>query len=431
VSLAERRGLRLFTLSVLFLAQGIPWGFMAITLPSYVTERLPAHGFDDTAVAAVVGSLVAYSTLPYTYKFIWGPLMDSVTIPRFGRRRPWIILAQTLMALTIAALLFIDPLANTGALLALVLVHTTCNAMQNVAVDALAIELLAPEERGRANGIMYGMKYLGGAIGGLGLATVIEYEGLQVAIAVQAAILLAITAVPLLVKERAGAPPPKPPVAEVMKLLGRLGRLRSIRRTALLMFVQYVGGGMLSAIAFGLFLNHLGWDDVGYTQFAGGPALVFGAAGSMCGGFLADKVGRKQLAATASASLATVWIAFSLGHSWWQHDPIQYALLVVEPMLQGAMTASLFTLCMDTSLPRTAATQYVAYTSLMNLGTTLGAKVLGHRALSHWDYNGVYLAAGLAQLAGLALLPFIATGEAREQLDHSAPTASVSSKPTE
>ena len=39
VSLAERRWLRLFTLCVLYVAQGIPWGFMATTLPGYLTEH--------------------------------------------------------------------------------------------------------------------------------------------------------------------------------------------------------------------------------------------------------------------------------------------------------------------------------------------------------------------------------------------------------
>jgi MFS family permease len=174
---------------------------------------------------------------------------------------------------------------------------------------------------------------------------------------------------------------------------------------------------MLSGIAFVLFINHLGWDDTTYTQFAGGPALVSGAAGSALGGYLADKIGRKKLAALGSGAMASLWLAFALVHAWWHYDSLQYALLVIEPFTQGAMTAALFTLCMDTSLPRTAATQYVTYTSLMNLGTTLGAKALSHRALVWWDYRGIYLAAGLVQLVGLAILPFIDAREARRQLD--------------
>ena len=35
MSLAERRGLRMFTLCVLYCAQGIPWGFITVTLVAY------------------------------------------------------------------------------------------------------------------------------------------------------------------------------------------------------------------------------------------------------------------------------------------------------------------------------------------------------------------------------------------------------------
>src|SRR5207245_1657090 len=142
-----------------------------------------------------------------------------------------------------------------------------------------------------------------------------------------------------------------------------------IRLTCVVMLTQYLAGGMLSAVGFPLFMNRLGWSDVDYVQFVGGPALLVGAAGSALGGFVADKVGHRRLAAIASASLAATWIGFALAQAWRHVPAVGYVLLVLEPLAQGAMTASLSTLCMDTSLPRTAATQYVAYTSLMNLAT--------------------------------------------------------------
>ena len=76
MSLAERRWLRLFTLCVLYVAQGIPWGFMATTLPAYLAK----HGVKD------IGAVMAMTTLPYSFKWIWGPIIDAFTIPRFGRR---------------------------------------------------------------------------------------------------------------------------------------------------------------------------------------------------------------------------------------------------------------------------------------------------------------------------------------------------------
>jgi PAT family beta-lactamase induction signal transducer AmpG len=414
VSLAERRGLRLFTLSVLFFAQGIPWGFMAITLPAYLTDQLAARHVDDATIGGIVADLVAYTTLPFAFKFVWGPVMDSFTIPRLGRRRPWIVLAQTLMALTVAALLVIDDLAaSVDLLLALVLVHTICNAMQNVAVDALAIDLLAPDERGRANGLMYGAKYAGGAVGAAGLGFVVAHAGLRTAIVIQAIALVAIALVPLLVRE-SSTPATRPELRVIARTLAGLAKLRSVQLTSVLMFVQYVAGGMLSGIAPVLFIKQLGWSDDAYSEFAGGPALLCGAAGASLGGWLADRVGHRRLAAVASASMASVWLLFALAKALW--SDVGYVLLVLEPMAQGAMTAALLTLCMDTSLPRTGATQYVAYASLLNLGTTVGAKFLSRRALEGLGYQGIYLAAGAVQLAGIVLLRFIDPEQARREL---------------
>ena len=50
----------------------------------------------------------------------------------------------------------------------MIFAHTVFNALQNVAVDGLAIDLLDRSERGKASGMMYGAKYLGGAAGSAG-----------------------------------------------------------------------------------------------------------------------------------------------------------------------------------------------------------------------------------------------------------------------
>jgi len=160
VSLATQRHLRLATLCALYVAQGIPWGFMATTLPAYLTTQGLDMGF--------VTATLSFTTLPYTFKWIWGPIIDRFTIPSLGRRRPWIIFAQGMMAVTVIAMIAIPDLRIDIRLLAwMILIHTVFNALQDVAVDALAVDLLGDKERGIANGLMYGSKYAGGAVGGV------------------------------------------------------------------------------------------------------------------------------------------------------------------------------------------------------------------------------------------------------------------------
>src|SRR5689334_20843309 len=108
---------------------------MATTLPAYLTSK----GLDAGFVAATL----SFTTLPYSFKWIWGPIIDRFTFPAWGRRRPWIIFAQAMMALTLVALVAFDLTVQIKLLAWMILIHTVFNALQDVAVDALAVDLLA------------------------------------------------------------------------------------------------------------------------------------------------------------------------------------------------------------------------------------------------------------------------------------------------
>ncbi len=408
MSLAERRGLRLFVFSAMFFAQGIGWSFMAIEIPAYIGAR--------GMTLAATGTVLAITVLPYAFKWVWGPLMDAFTIERFGRRRPWLIFSQAMMALSAAALLAVDDfVGNFDLLLGVMLVHTIFNAMQNVAVDALALDLLLPSERGRANGIMYGSKYAGGLAGAAGMATLIEYAGMRWALAAMVAVLAAITLVPLLVREHSEPPPPRRQLAEIVGSLGKIARLRSVQLAALLMLVQNIAGGMLAAVSPVLFTQQLRWEDTEYSQIAGGPGLAAGFVGSLLAGFLADKVGHKRLAALAVGALAVLWAGFALGEPLWTSRAFTYPLFVLEPFTQSMMIVALWSVCMDTTTKRTSTTQFALYTSLMNASTLIGTKLLAGHASAWWEYRGMYLVAGAIQIAALALVPLIDPDQARSR----------------
>ena len=77
-----------------------------------------------------------------------------------------------MMAITLAALLLLGNFGDHVEMCRRIFVHTVFNALQNVAVDGLhEIDLLDKSERGRASGIMYGSKYLGGMAGSAGSAS--------------------------------------------------------------------------------------------------------------------------------------------------------------------------------------------------------------------------------------------------------------------
>jgi PAT family beta-lactamase induction signal transducer AmpG len=416
VSLAERRWLRLFTLCVLYVAQGIPWGFMATTLPPYLAER----GVN----AESVGMVLAMTTLPYAFKWVWGPIVDAFTIPALGRRRPWILFAQLMMAATVITMIAIPDLTRDIELLVwMIMIHTIFNSLQDVAVDALAIDLLQDDERGRANGAMYASKYLGGMIGGAGMATAIAWFGLRTALIGQAAILLAIMLVPFLVRERAGPPPQRTPFLQVLRSLAEAFTLRTTVIVAVLMLVVHLATHMLITVSSVLFTKRLGWRDTELTWLTGGIALFIGFGGSVVAGLLADVIGRRRMAAIASLTMGAGWLVFSLTEPWWPYELFVYGITILEALCQSFLSVALIALCMDVSWPRVAATQFTAYMAFSNFSSTIGYRLGG--VISDWSYPQIYLTAALLQIAVTGLLLFVDPSEARRKLPLPAGTSIV------
>ena len=140
MNLSDRPLLRLITLCILYVAQGIPYGFVTVTFASYLAEQ-------GKSVEAI-GAIVALGTLPLTFKFLWGPILDRWGYPAMGRRRPWILFAQCGMTLTILAMAFVEnPTENLVLIGWMVFVHNIFNSLQDGSVDALAVDLLEESER--------------------------------------------------------------------------------------------------------------------------------------------------------------------------------------------------------------------------------------------------------------------------------------------
>jgi len=411
VSLAERRWLRLFTLCVLYVSQGIPWGFMATTLPAY----LAANGVQD------IGTAFAMTYLPYAFKWIWGPIIDSFTIARFGRRRPWIVFAQGMMALTVLAMVTFDVTKDLKLLVQMIFIHTVFNSLQDVSVDALAVDLLRDDERGRANGLMYGSKYLGGALGGFGMAWLITQSSLNTALIAQTSVLVAIMFVPVLVRERDDAGQARAsvvvrqPFREIAGALVQAFSLRSTLVAAVLMMCATFASGMLVPTATQLFVGKLGWTLDEYLAISGGWGLVVGGLCAATTGFLADKFGRKRVAVLAACGLAAGWLfAASMQAYWTERWFVWSVALYVEGCL-AIWSVSLFAIAMDLSWPRIAGSQFTAYMALLNVGTTFGGLFSTH-GIAWFGFKGMYILGAAIQLTIMLLLWPIDPGETRRKL---------------
>ena len=120
-------------LSVLYLSQGLSAGFL-LALTTYLATK--------GASLVDISLLLSITLLPWTLKVFFGPIIDSLTVKRFGRRRFWIISSQIIMILVLLPLLFIDVTEVSSLLIAIFTVHNLFVATCDIATDALAADSL-------------------------------------------------------------------------------------------------------------------------------------------------------------------------------------------------------------------------------------------------------------------------------------------------
>jgi PAT family beta-lactamase induction signal transducer AmpG len=410
VSLAEQRWLRIVTLCVLYVAQGIPWGFTATTLPGYLVEQKLDF--------AVITATMSFTTLPYSFKWVWGPIVDRFSSVRFGRRRPWIVFAQAMMALTIGAMIALDVSTQLKLLAWMVFIHTVFNALQDVAVDALAIDILPESERGNANGLMYASKYIGGALGGVGMAKLVAAVGLDTALIAQMIVLFAIMLVPLLVRESNKPPPPPLPSRELASALQQAFSLRSTLVAALLMLSANFAIGLVSANGYPLYINELEWKAHELAEITGGWALVAGGFFAALGGSLSDSLGRRKLVLLAAIGLSANWAVFALvPRSVWDNHTYIYVTAMIENACTAMFSVGLITMCMDLSWPRIGGSQFTAYMALSNFSTTLGYQ-FASTAKDWWSFREIWAFAAVWQILVIAFLLPIDPHQTRRELPY-------------
>jgi MFS transporter, PAT family, beta-lactamase induction signal transducer AmpG len=130
---------RLVVVTILGFASGLPLALTGQAMQAW----LSVEGLDVATIGFL--SLVG---LPYTFKFLWAPLMDRFDLPWLGRRRGWLAATQLLLALLLFLLAGISPKGATQAFALLAVAIAFMSASQDVVIDAYRTDLLPARERG-------------------------------------------------------------------------------------------------------------------------------------------------------------------------------------------------------------------------------------------------------------------------------------------
>jgi MFS transporter, PAT family, beta-lactamase induction signal transducer AmpG len=130
---------RLAAVTVLGFASGLPLALTGQAMQAWLTTT----GVDIATIGFL--SLVG---LPYTFKFLWAPLMDRFELPWLGRRRGWLVLTQLLLAGVLWLMASTSPGEATRSFALLAVAVAFVSASQDVVVDAYRTDVLSAAERG-------------------------------------------------------------------------------------------------------------------------------------------------------------------------------------------------------------------------------------------------------------------------------------------
>jgi PAT family beta-lactamase induction signal transducer AmpG len=120
-------------------------------LPLYLLiQFVPAWLRSADIDLATIG-LINLVLFPYTWKFLWSPVMDRFVLPFLGRRRGWMLVTQLGLIGLMSALALFDPATELTQIIVVVSAISFFSASQDIVIDAYRREILPDEELGAGN----------------------------------------------------------------------------------------------------------------------------------------------------------------------------------------------------------------------------------------------------------------------------------------
>jgi MFS transporter, PAT family, beta-lactamase induction signal transducer AmpG len=254
-------------------------------MPLYVLISLvPAWLRSNQVDLATIG-LFALIGLPYTWKFIWSPLMDRYKLPFLGRRRGWALLTQLMLLLSIGVLGHFSPATSLQTIVAVVFIVALFGASQDIVIDAYRRELLADDELGTGTSIFVNAYRLSGLVPGSLALILADYQPWPVVFWVTGAFMLVGIVTTLTIREvsdDALAPHSlrSAVIDPFVEFFSRDGVMAGFAILAFL-FLYKLGDNMATALATPFYI------DMGYSlSEIGSIAKVAGLWASIAGGIL-------------------------------------------------------------------------------------------------------------------------------------------------
>lgn len=400
-TLSSFRQPKMFYLFLLGISSGLPFALTLGTLQTWMSD--PAVNISLKTIG-----LFAFLRLPFSLKFLWAPMMDRYVPPFLDRRRGWAVITQILIAISLVAVSFTNPLTQTIQLMIIVLFCNFFGASQDIVLDAYRREVLKEEELGIGSGVfvdgyLIAFRFISGA-GAILLSTMIPWSQVYL---IMAAIMLLMVFVtfkaPAVNADRSLAPRNLlaaywEPLKEYFSRNGAL--------TILTFIILYkIGDNMASTMTIPFILKN-GYSKEEYVAVVKVWGLIATLIGGIAGGLFVHKLGTNRALWIMGFLQAFSTAAFALLNGGDKSIPLLIGVVGFENLTAGMGTSAYAAFMGAMTNIRFTASQYALLSSLMAIPGVIFSSQTGTFAEAY-GFSEFFIFCALIAAPGMFLIPFL------------------------
>lgn len=379
-------------------------------LPLYLTSRTLQAWMTKADVDLTTIGLFSMVALPYSLKFLWAPILDRYVPPFLGRRRGWLVITQTLLLLSIAAMSLHDPRLALQALAFNSLLIAFFSASQDIAVDAYRADILREREMGAGAGAyVIGYRIALIVVGSIAFVLADRMPWPTVYVLLSLLMLVGIVTAffapePVL----RDAPPQSIGEAVVLPFKEFFQRRGVLSGAIVLLFIviyKYpdgLGNNMATP-----FLLQTGFSQTEIGVVLGGVGIIATIVGVVvAGGFIARAGINRSLwifAVLQAVSNLAYYVLALIGND----RTAMVVTIVIENFCVGLVTAGMLAFMMSVTNKRFSATQFALLSSLAAASRDVLVAPAGKLAET-LGWPGFWLLSVAAIIPAFLLLPFVA-----------------------
>jgi PAT family beta-lactamase induction signal transducer AmpG len=362
--------------------------------------------------------LFALVGFPYTWKFIWSPLMDRFHFPLLGRRRGWMFVTQLALMAAIGSFGFYSPQNDLSAIVALAGMVAFLSASQDIVIDAYRRELLNEHEQGSGTALFVNAYKLSTLVPGSLSLILSDFMSWQMVFGITGLFMLPGMLTTLMIAEPQiyGTPPRtlrEAVVEPFREFIQRSGWSHAALILAFI-FLYKLGDSMATALATPFYME-LGYTRTQIGLVAKNAGLWASLAGGILGAVWLEKTGVNRglwifgvlqaVAILGFALLAQTGIGLAAGA---QPDTLLLGLVIgLEAFAVGLGTAAFTGYIATTTDQRYTATQFALFTSLAAVPRTFFNAITGF-IVAETGWFTFFLICFVLAIPGMLLLPKIA-----------------------